>query len=132
MGNNALGVVGVNWTTRIMGIKFLDASGSGSVSDAIDGIEFAIQVKALFAASATPDNVRVLSDSWSGTGNSTALLNEINKANSNNMLFVAAAGNSAVNIDASPAYPASYKTANEIAVAATDYTDFSVIFELWA
>ena len=26
-GNNAIGVVGVNWTARLMGIKFLDASG---------------------------------------------------------------------------------------------------------
>src|SRR2546421_720523 len=27
-GNNALGVVGVNWVTQLMGIKFLDANGS--------------------------------------------------------------------------------------------------------
>ena len=48
-GNNATGVAGVNWTTRIMGLKFLDSSGSGSTSNAIDAIEFAIQVKARFA-----------------------------------------------------------------------------------
>jgi subtilisin family serine protease len=48
-GNNGTGVAGVNWTTRIMGLKFLDASGSGSTSNAIDAIEFAIQVKARFA-----------------------------------------------------------------------------------
>ena len=27
VGNNALGVVGVNWTTRIMALKFLDSTG---------------------------------------------------------------------------------------------------------
>ena len=38
-------------------------------------------------------NVRVLSNSWGGGGFSQALLDEINKANANDMLFVAAAGN---------------------------------------
>lgn len=35
VGNNGIGVVGVNWTARLMGIKFLDAQGSGSTADAI-------------------------------------------------------------------------------------------------
>ena len=34
-GNNAFGVVGVNWITQLMGIKFLDENGSGSIADAI-------------------------------------------------------------------------------------------------
>ena len=123
VGNNTVGVVGVNWTTRIMGIKFLDSTGNGSTSDAIDGIEFAIQVKSLFSTTATPVNVRVLSNSWGGSGFSQALLDEINKANSSSMLFVAAAGNSGVNIDASPTYPASFHAPNLIAVAATDISD---------
>src|SRR5262249_21299906 len=49
-GGNSRGVVGVNWATSIMAVKFLDASGNGFVSDAIDGIEFVIQVKQAFAA----------------------------------------------------------------------------------
>ena len=36
VGNNGIGVAGVNWTTRIMALKFLDASGSGSIADAVD------------------------------------------------------------------------------------------------
>ena len=86
-GNNSIGVVGVNWTTRIMGLKFLDSSGNGAVSNAIDGMEFAIQVKNLFAGTGTPVNVRVFSNSWGGPGFSTSLLNEINRANTNNILF---------------------------------------------
>jgi subtilisin family serine protease len=43
VGNNALGVVGVNWTTRIMALKFLDSTGTGSDADAINAIEFALQ-----------------------------------------------------------------------------------------
>ena len=119
-GNNAAGVAGVNWTTRIMGLKVLDSSGSGSTSDAIDAIEFAIQAKAVLGAAA---DLRVLSNSWGGSGYSTSLFNEINRANTSEMLFVAAAGNSSLNTDTSPIYPAAFKNANLISVAATTNTD---------
>jgi subtilisin family serine protease len=120
VGNNGVGVAGVNWNARVMGLKFLDSTGSGAVSDAINAIEFAIQTKARFASAA---NIRVLSNSYGGDGFSRAFSDEINKAGANGMLFVAAAGNSAANDDATPFYPAGYNAANEIAVAATDATD---------
>jgi subtilisin family serine protease len=123
IGNNSLGVAGVNWTTRIMGLKFLDSGGSGSTSDAVDAMEFAIQAKAHFAGSGTPVNVRVFSASWGGGGPDQALLDEINSANTNDILFVAAAGNSASNNDTTPFYPASFSAPNLIAVAATTSTD---------
>ncbi|MBI3345415.1 MAG: S8 family serine peptidase [Gammaproteobacteria bacterium] len=121
VGNNGIGVVGVNRVARIMAVKFLDSTGSGTISDAIDAIEFAIQAKNAFAP--TGANVRVLSNSWGGDGFSQALLNEINRANAADMLFVAAAGNSGTNNDTTPAYPASYQANNVIAVAATDIND---------
>ena len=67
VGNNGVGVVGVNWVANMMGLKFLGSSGSGSTSDAIAAIEFAIQAKAAFALSGAA-NVRVLSNSWGGGG----------------------------------------------------------------
>lgn len=124
-GNNAQGVVGVNWTTRLMGIKFLDASGSGYISDAVNAIEFAIQAKNAFGAAA---DVRVLSNSWGGGGFSQALLDEIKRAGDNNMLFVAAAGNNGYDNDRSAFYPASYSAPNLIAVAATDNNDSLATF----
>ena len=57
------------------------------------------------AAAATGANVRVLSNSWSSGGFSQALLDVVNKANANNMLFVASAGNSATSNDTAPALP---------------------------
>ncbi len=122
VGNNSMGVVGVNWTASIMGSKFLNAGGSGTTSGAINAIEFAIQAKAVFAASGGA-NVRVLSNSWGGGGFSRALLDEINRANANDMLFVAAAGNSSSNNDLFAFYPASYNAPNVVAVAATDNSD---------
>ncbi|MCI0390050.1 MAG: S8 family serine peptidase [Acidobacteria bacterium] len=124
-GNNGQGVAGVNWTTSIMGLKFLSASGSGSSADAIDCIEFAIQAKNALGSGA---NVRILSNSWGGGGFSQALLDQINRANTNNMLFVAAAGNSNNNNDITPHYPSTYNVANVVAVAATDNRDQKASF----
>jgi subtilisin family serine protease len=119
-GNNGAGVAGVNWNTRIMGLKFLSASGSGNTADAIECIQFAIQAKQQFPALA---NVPVLSNSWGGGGFSQALLDAINAANTAGMLFVAAAGNSNSNNDVTPHFPSSYNAPNVLAVAATDNRD---------
>ena len=106
-------------------MKFLDSTGSGSISNAVNAIEFAIQAKKAFGAAA---NVRVLSNSWGGGGFSQTLLDEIKKANSSDMLFVAAAGNSAANNDVTPFYPASFVAPNVIAVAASDSSDLRASF----
>lgn len=117
-GGNAVGVVGVNWTTSIIGMKFLDASGNGYVSDAVDAIDFAIQVRKSLGA-----NIRVINASWNGPDFSQALADELQRANDADMLFVAAAGNSGVDHGTQPSYPASYGAPNVIAVASTDYRD---------
>jgi len=122
VGNNSQGVVGVNWTASILGCKFLDSTGSGLDSDAINCMDYAIKVKAAFAGT-NGANVRVLSNSWGGAGFSQTLLNEINATNSNNMLFVVAAGNDGTDDDTTPTYPASFNTPNMVTVAATDNTD---------
>ena len=122
IGNNGTGVVGVNWTTRIMALKFLDSTGTGSVAGAIEAIDFAVQAKAAFASSGAA-NVRVLSNSWGGGGFSASLEQEVAAAGQADILFVAAAGNQASNNDALPFYPASFPDANVVAVAATDETD---------
>jgi len=128
VGQNALGVVGVNWATRIMGLKFIDSTGSGSIADAINAIDFALQAKTAFASSGAA-NLRVLSNSWGDGGpGSSALEQEIVKAGAADVLFVAAAGNQAVNTDASPFYPASFPDANIISVAATDQADARAAF----
>jgi alpha-tubulin suppressor-like RCC1 family protein len=119
-GNNGLGVVGVNWSTRIMACKFLDASGSGSASDAIDCLSY---VKAMKARGV---NIVATNNSWSGGGFSQALYDAINAQP--DILFVAAAGNSGLDSDANPVYPAGYKLPNVISVAATDNYDNRATF----
>jgi subtilisin family serine protease len=127
VGNDGSGVTGVNWKASIMPLKILDAAGNGTIADAITAIELAIQTKKAFAATRGA-NVRVLSNSWNGGGFSQALLDEINKAHLNGMLFVASAGNDGRSNVSQPSYPASYKAANLIAVAATDNQDHRAAF----
>jgi subtilisin family serine protease len=119
-GNNGTGVAGVNWTTSIMGLKFLSASGSGDTANAIECIDFAIQAKQRFGDQA---NVRVLSNSWGGGGFSQALQDAITRSMNADMLFAAAAGNSNSNNDLTANYPSNYPVANVLAVAATDNRD---------
>ena len=127
VGNNAAGVAGVNWITSMMGLKFLDSGGSGTIADAIDAIDFALQVKQIFAAFRRREHP-VLSNSWGGGDFSQALLDEINAADDADMLFVAAAGNNGLPNDLVPLYPASYTAPNVIAVAATTNTDTRASF----
>jgi cysteine-rich repeat protein len=108
-GNNGLGVVGLNWTARIMALKFLPGSGSGSTSDAILAVQYATQMGA-----------RLTNNSWGGGGNSQALRDAIRAAEAANSLFVAAAGNDA---SSEALYPARYDLENIVSVAATDQND---------
>ena len=126
-GNNANGVTGVNWVTSMMGLKFLGADGSGTTADVIDLIDFARQVKQIFAASGGA-NIRVLNNSWGGGDFTQALLDQINGAAADEMLFVAAAGNNGFPNDVFPAYPANYAAPNVISVAATTNTDARAFF----
>lgn len=117
-GNNGIGISGVNWTASVLAVKFLDAKGTGTTSNAVDAIEFAIQMKASGQA-----NVRVLSASWGDHVYSRALMDAVERAYQHNMLFVAAAGNMGSNNDLDPFYPASYLMPNVISVASTNQHD---------
>lgn len=120
-GNNGIGISGVNWSTSVMPIKFIDASGQGSYADAIRGIEFAIQTSETFGD--TGGRVRVLSASWRGTGSSQALADAVERARAHDMLLVAAAGNDGMDVEISPVFPASLPHANVLSAAAASVDD---------
>lgn len=121
-GNNGIGVAGVSWGARIMSLKFLTASGSGSTSDAVNCIYYAAQMRQ------AGEPVKLTSNSWGGGGSSTALSNAITFHQNQDMLFVAAAGNGGAdrvgdNMDVVPDYPGAYSQASIINVANTTPTD---------
>lgn len=115
VGNNGVGVVGVNWRVRLMACKFLSSSGSGSTAGAIACLDYIKKMKDRGVPIVATNN------SWGGGSYSQALEDAI-KAQSD-ILFIAAAGNSSANNDASSFYPANYFLPNVIAVAATTSTD---------
>ncbi|MEO8433273.1 MAG: S8 family peptidase [Pyrinomonadaceae bacterium] len=125
VGNNQVGVVGVNWSTQIIGLKAIGPTG-GRMSDAVNAIEFAIQLRARFPLKA---NVRVLNASWGYLANgsipdqdSKLLREEIERANAHDILFVASAGEDRGNDnDAIAHYPSGfYDLPNVVSVTAID------------
>ncbi|MGQ9896851.1 MAG: S8 family serine peptidase [Acidobacteriota bacterium] len=124
-GDNGTGIAGINWDVRLMALKFLDANGRGTLNDALECIDYAVAMKQRGV------NVRVLSNSWGGGGYSRALEDAIRIANANNILFVAAAGNSGTDNDRIPHYPASYNVPNVISVAALAPNDKLAAFSCY-
>ncbi len=108
-GNDGIGIVGVSWQAQIVGVKFLSASGGGTLANAVKSIDYATGV-----------GVHVMNNSWGGGGFSQALYDSIDRARQAGILFLAAAGNESSNNDSSPAYPASYQIDNVVSVAAID------------
>jgi len=117
-GNNGEGVAGVNWSSSIMPLKFLNQYGWGWLSDAVRAVNYATMMRTDYGA-----NVRVTSNSWAGGGYYQALYDAIAQSGKAGILFVAAAGNAAANNDIALSYPSSYDLDNIIAVAATDQND---------
>jgi serine protease len=113
-GNNGTGVAGVDWNVQIMPVKFMGADGSGTVSDFIQGLNYAIR-----------HGAKITNNSWDGAPYSSALYGAVLNAADHGQIFVAAAGNQGTNNDNIPDYPASLSLSlsNVVAVAATDNQD---------
>jgi subtilisin family serine protease len=111
-GNNGLDIAGVCWNCRIMALKFLDSSGSGTIEDAVKAFYYAVQ-----------NGADIISNSWGGFGYSQALEDAINYAHSQGVTIIASAGNDDLDF---PFYPAYYD--NVISVAATNSNDEKATF----
>lgn len=124
---NGLGVRGISGGVKLLPIKFMDAGGSGRLSDAIAAIDYMVDLKVNRGV-----NIRVANNSWGGGGYSRALEDAIRRARDAGIVFAVAAGNSSTDIDLFPSYPASYDVDNIVSVAAIDQAQkFSFILKLW-
>lgn len=120
MGNNGVGVTGINWKTQIMIVRGLGPQGSGPYSALVGALNYAV------------DNGSKLSNnSWGGSTPSSALEAAVVNARDHGHMMVVAAGNGGSdgvgdNMDAPGAelsYPAAYPYDNVISVANTTNTD---------
>jgi subtilisin family serine protease len=118
VGNNSLGITGVNWEVSILPLRFLGDDGSGWTSDAVAAVNYATMLKRDFGI-----NVVATNNSWGGGGYSRTLDRAIESANDQGIMFVAAAGNEGNNNDTNPRYPTNYDAPNVISVAALNRND---------
>lgn len=118
VGDNGVGVTGVNWNVTLLPCQFLGPDGTGSTAGAIACIDYFTNLKVNHGV-----NVRATNNSWGGGGYSEALKLAIQAGNNAEILFIAAAGNSAQNADVTPHYPAGYDLPGIVAVASTDRND---------
>lgn len=111
------GVVGVNWHTRLMSVRFLEQD-QGSINNAIAAAEFVLKTK---RKTAPEDDVWVANLSWGTYSEATALFDMLKLLGKANIVMAAGAGNDGTDDDATPFYPASYavKIPQLISVAAT-------------
>ncbi|MEG5097281.1 S8 family serine peptidase [Microcoleus sp. B13-B4] len=118
VGNNSLGITGINHTVRIVPLKFIGAGGTGSVANAARAIRYATDKGAdainYSAGGYRPSDFDPLTD---------VRYDAIADANDAGIIFVAAAGNDANNNDSNRFYPANFDLPNVISVAATNRND---------
>jgi subtilisin family serine protease len=115
VGNNGVGVVGVNWQVSIMAMKFMGASNTGPLSAAISSLNYVTMMRRDKGV-----NVVATNNSWGGGNFNQTLKDSIKAGGDAGILFIASAGNTASDNDAVTRYPSGYDEPSIIAVAATD------------
>ena len=117
MGDNNIGVTGINFQIQMAGLRFLDATGSGYISNATKATDYFTDLKTRGLNG--PDNFIATNNSWGGGGANITLGSAITRADQAGILFIAAAGNSSTSVES---YPAAYTQNNVISVAALTST----------
>lgn len=117
VGNNGVGVTGVNWRVSLMPLRVFDSAGHTTTARLVAAYSYACT-----------QGARVANASLGGPSASQAELDALASAGCANTLFVVAAGNDGANNDVTPAFPCDYgappiNLANIICVAATDQND---------
>jgi hypothetical protein len=116
VGNNGIGVVGVNWQVGLMARKAFDSNANGSDSAIIACLDYALMMKQRGA------NIVATNNSWGGADYDPALYDAITEQMNAGILFIAAATNG-LDEDITPSYPANYDLPNVIAVTSLDPND---------
>jgi hypothetical protein len=114
VGNNATGVVGVNWSVGLMSLKFIDGF-QADTADAIRACNYAKLMRDRWVSSGGTQgaNLRVLNNSYGDDQFTQSFLDSINALNQSGILFVASAGNvdgfsTQPDNDLVPHYPSGY------------------------
>lgn len=123
VGNNGVGISGVNWQVRVLPLKFL-GPGGGTTANVIRAYDYARKLLQAWQSSGGTRgaNVRVLNNSYGGRGNSQAALDAIRSLSDSGILFIASAGNEARDNDRFPVYPSGYNVPNLVSVGSSGFS----------
>ena len=102
-GNNSIGVSGVNWNVKLISAKMMNSDGQATIANAISAIDYITDLRTQKGLDIIASN-----NSWGGEAYSRALEDAIKRGGDAGIIFVAAAGNSAVDVNSTPTYPAAY------------------------
>jgi len=116
-GNNARGVVGVNWNVGLLPVRVLSEEGEGTAADVAAGVVYAVDRGA-----------SVINLSLGGPTFSQVLEDAIEYAKQRDVLVVIAAGNAGSDNDSIPTYPANSTKSNVLSVAASTSGDTLALF----
>ena len=117
IGNNQLGVIGVDYQARIMALRVSSDGNSMPDSAVIEAIQYATMMKGRGV------NIVAINESFGGGGSNSTERAAMVAAGNAGIIFCVAAGNNTANNDTTAVYPASYRLTNMIVVAATDQND---------
>ena len=121
VGNNSTGTTGVCWKASVMAVRVLDASGSGSTANIIQGIDFA-----------RTHSAKIINMSLGGVGVfDQAYSDAIDRAQNSGVLVIVAAGNEKTNNDTTANYPCNFPHTNLLCVAALDENYALANFSNW-
>lgn len=125
VGNNLIGVVGVNWSVRLMAIKIYSASGAGTTTAMlIAAYQYVLLMKNRGV------NIRVTNNSYGGCleacGYDQATKDAIDALGDAGILNAFAAGNSSENNDVTPHYPSNYTSPSIMSVGGSNARDVRV------
>jgi len=107
VGNDGVGMAGLNWQVSIRPVRVLDITGSGSYFDIAQGVLYAAGLPAASGTTTVqaPSRAAIINMSLGGSSSSPVLASAIAAATNAGSLIVASAGNGE---SSSPSYPAAY------------------------
>lgn len=121
VGNQNIGVAGVNWNVKIRPVRVLDITGSGTFFDIAQGVLYAAGLPAAGKDSALVQatKVPIINMSLGGGFNDPVMSSAVAAAVNAGVLIVASAGNGGSD-DQFPSYPAAYPGVMAVAAVGMD------------
>lgn len=108
---------GIAPNAKVIAAPFISNDGSGSLSDAINAMNYAVSRGA-----------KVINASWGGSVCVSTLKDAFDEISSKGVLIVVAAGNESRDLDYNPTYPAAFNIAGQITVGASNVNDYMTSF----